>query len=83
MGDLGFLCPWVEEKYGGTEWRANGTPDITWDLIMMEELGWKSLLGVFSHLHNLMTSPYIDTYGNDEQRARWLPGLVKGDLIVP
>ncbi|NLB54147.1 MAG: acyl-CoA dehydrogenase [Syntrophomonadaceae bacterium] len=82
MGELGFLCPWVEEKYGGvgTGW-ANGTPDITWDLIMMEELGWKSVLGLFSHLHNLMTSPYIDTYGNDEQRARWLPGLVNGDLI--
>lgn len=82
MGDLGFLCPWAEEQYGGVGigW-AGRVPDITWDLIMMEELGWKSVAGVFSHLHNFMTSPYIDTYGNEEQRNRWLPGLVSGDLI--
>lgn len=82
MGDLGFLCPWAEEEYGGvgTGWR-NGVPDITMDLIMIEELGRRSVLGVFSHLHNMITSPYIDSYGNEEQRQRWLPGLVSGDLI--
>lgn len=84
MGDLGFLCPWAEEKYGGisTGWaQGNPVPDIIWDMIMMEELAWKSAVGVFSHLHSFLTSPYIDTYGNDEQRERWLPGLVSGDKI--
>lgn len=84
MGDLGFLCPWAEEKYGGvsTGWaKGNPVPDILPDMIMMEELGWRSVIGVFSHLHNFMTSPYIDTYGDDEQRERWLPGLVSGEKI--
>lgn len=82
MGDLGFLCPWAEEKYGGvgTGWR-DGIPDILPDYIMMEELAKRSALGVFSHLHNMMTSPYIDSFGNEEQRERWLPGLVSGDKI--
>jgi len=33
-------------------------------------------------LHNDITSPYFIEYCNDEQAARWLPGIASGELIT-
>lgn len=76
MGDYGFLCPWVPEEYGGAG------ADILFDMIIIEELARKSVLPIFTQLHSTVVCPYIETFGNEEQKQRWLPGIVSGDSIL-
>lgn len=76
MGDYGFLCPWVPEEYGGAG------ADILFDMIIIEELARRSVLPVFTQLHSMVVCPYIEAFGNEEQKKRWLPGIVSGDSIL-
>lgn len=76
MGENGFLCPNVDEKYGG----AN--VDWGFSVIINEELErvGTSLVGV--GLHNDIVVPYITSYGTEEQKERWLPKCVSGETIT-
>ncbi|WP_066304202.1 acyl-CoA dehydrogenase family protein [Bacillus sp. FJAT-29814] len=76
MGEQGFLCPWVDEKYGG----ANA--DFGYSIIINEELErvGSGLVGINNH--NDIVVPYINTFGNEEQKERWLPGCISGDIIT-
>lgn len=76
MGDLGFLCPQVEEKYGGLGL------DFSFNIIIEEELEriGAGLTGV--GLHNDIVVPYVESFGTDEQKRRFLPGCVTGDYIT-
>jgi acyl-CoA dehydrogenase len=76
MGNYGFLCSWVPEEYGGAG------ADLLYDMIMVEELGRRSVVPMFFHLHSVVTCPYIEAFGNEEQKKRWLPGCVSGDTIL-
>ncbi|NPV90588.1 MAG: acyl-CoA dehydrogenase [Firmicutes bacterium] len=76
MGDYGFLCPWAEEKYGGVG------ADFLYSVIVAEELAGQGVRGVFSWLHSDIVAPYIDSFGTEEQKARWLPGCVSGEKIL-
>lgn len=75
MGDNGFLCPWVDEKYGGLQ------TDFIYSVILNEELELvgTSLIGI--GLHNDIVTPYINSYGTEEQKNRWLPECVSGRKI--
>lgn len=77
LGKNGFLCPWVDEKYGGFN------ADFGYSVIFNEELE-KVGQGVSSGicLHNDIVAPYISTYGTEEQKQRWLPGCISGDIIA-
>lgn len=76
LGDMGFLCPQVEEKYGGLGL------DFSFGVIIGEELErvGGGLTGV--GLHNDIVVPYIESYGTEEQKERWLPGCVNADYIT-
>ncbi|MFT9846661.1 acyl-CoA dehydrogenase family protein [Aneurinibacillus sp. REN35] len=76
LGENGFLCPWLDEKYGGLN------ADFAYAVIINEELErvGSSLIGV--GLHNDIVVPYLDTYGTEEQKERWLPGCISGGLIT-
>lgn len=75
MGEQGFLCPWVDESYGGLN------ADFVYSVIINEELEkvGTGLGGI--GLHNDIVIPYIHTYGTDEQKQRWLPKTVTGEMI--
>ncbi|MGB5945822.1 acyl-CoA dehydrogenase family protein, partial [Paenisporosarcina sp.] len=76
LGEMGYLCPQVEEAYGGLE------TDFRYAVIIGEELErvGASLTGV--GLHNDIVVPYFEAYGSDEQKSRWLPGCVTGEHIT-
>ena len=74
-GENGFLCPWADEKYGGIE------ADFLYSAIMTEELTKAGASGFALGLHNDIVVPYINAFGDDEQKERWLPGCVSGELI--
>ena len=75
-GAAGFLCPWLEEKWGG--------PGADWlcSVIVMEELARAYESGLALSLHSDIIVPYLATFGTDEQRARWLPGCASGELVT-
>ncbi|MFM1651868.1 acyl-CoA dehydrogenase family protein [Brevibacillus sp. B_LB10_24] len=76
MGGEGFLCPTVEEKYGGVG------ADWAYSVVIIQELErvGSSLIGI--PLHSDIVVPYLVAYGSEEQKQRWLPGCVSGDIIT-
>lgn len=76
LGNEGFLCPWVDEQYGGLN------TDFGYSVIIIEELEkiGSSFVGIA--LHNDIVVPYLDTYGNEEQKSRWLPKCITGEYIT-
>jgi acyl-CoA dehydrogenase len=73
-GENGFLCPWAEEKYGGSE------ADFGYSAIMGEELARVGTQLLFV-LHSDIVVPYIGSFGTTAQKDKWLPGCVSGDII--
>ena len=76
-GELGFLVTQADEKYGGL-----GLNDWCYDAVMLEELGRINDSGFFLPLHNCIVSPYILTYGTEEQKKRLIPKMVSGEIIL-
>lgn len=75
MGDQGYLCPWLPEEYGGAG------AGFEYSMIINEELS-KANAGIGVGLHSDIIAPYIYSYGNDEQKKKWLPGCCTGDIIL-
>ena len=76
-GAAGFLCMDVPEEYGGL-----GVKDYRYHVIVAEELARVGEAGAGFALHTDMIVPYITNFGSEAQKARWLPGLVSGELIA-
>ncbi len=79
-GENGFLGMQVPEEYGG----AGVGDDFRFNAIIGEEC-CAANLGGFSvgiTLHNDVCLPYFLEYCNEEQKQRWLPGIVSGELIT-
>jgi len=76
FGENGFLIPWVPEKYGGAG------ADFLYSVIIIEELSRSGFSGVFVPLHNDVVAPYIESFGTEEQKMKWLPGCASGDTIL-
>lgn len=75
FGEQGYLCPWVDEEYGGA---GSG---FEFSAIINDELGRAGLCTGID-LHNDIVAPYIATFGTEAQKARWLPGCTTGDIIL-
>jgi len=75
-GEAGFLCPWIEEELGG----SGG--DFLHSAIIMEELANVYESGFAMSLHSDIIVPYLYKFGNDEQKQRWLPGCISGEIIT-
>ena len=76
-GDLGFLVPAAPEQYGGL-----GQDDFRYEAIMIEELAAINEPGLALGLHNSLVAPYLLSYGNDEQKSRFIPKIVSGECIL-
>ena len=76
-GEMGFLLPWADEEYGGS-----GLKDFRYEQIMCEELANINEAGFMLPLHSALCGPYITEYGNAEQKARLLPGIISGEIIL-
>ncbi|MBD8505846.1 acyl-CoA dehydrogenase family protein [Hoyosella sp. G463] len=76
-GKLGFLGTAVDEQYGG-----GGDPDFRFNAIVSEETARGGFSGLGFTLHNDVVQPYLIELCNDEQKQRWLPGFVSGEIIT-
>ena len=75
-GEQGFLCPMVPEQYGGVD------TDFRYNCIVNEEIGRSGCSGLGWTLHNDISVPYIVRYGNEDQKKKYLPACVSGELIT-
>ncbi|WP_326790703.1 acyl-CoA dehydrogenase family protein [Streptomyces sp. NBC_00151] len=77
-GAQGFLGMAVPEEYGGL-----GVDDFRYNVIISEELQRANVIGsgMCITLHNDIVLPYLLGATNEEQRARWLPGFVTGEIM--
>src|SRR5262249_48033746 len=78
MGELGFLGVRHEERYGGSG------ADALSSAILAEELAHSSFGGftVTVLVHTDMASPHLAGAGNDEQKRRYLPRIVSGEVLT-
>jgi alkylation response protein AidB-like acyl-CoA dehydrogenase len=78
-GAGGFLAMGVPERYGGA-----GADDFRLNLVIGEEAQRAGVgsFGLGITLHNDICLPYFMRYCTDQQRERWLPGIVSGELIT-
>jgi acyl-CoA dehydrogenase len=73
MGDQGFLCM---EKYGGVG------ADFLYSVIVTEEMTKTNHSGLAAALHSDIIVPYITAFGSEEQKNKYLPGCISGDIIT-
>lgn len=74
-GAAGLLCPTVKPEYGGLGL------DFGYNAIVGEELAYAgSCAGI--GLQSDIVADYIEHYGSEEQKLRYLPKMVTGELIT-
>ena len=71
-GLMGLSMPEEEGGMGG---------DYRHEVVLMRQLGWKGADHFGISLHNAIVAPYIWHYGTEEQKQRWLPRLLTGELV--
>lgn len=78
-GSNGFLGIDIPQEFGG-----GGISDYRFNQIMQEEFDMAGVAAAASGLglHNDICIPYFLEFCSDEQRERWLPGLVSGQYIT-
>ncbi|MER5321984.1 acyl-CoA dehydrogenase family protein [Streptosporangium roseum] len=76
-GEIGMFGFGVPEEYGGA-----GITDFRYNAVIVEEVIRIGASGLGYSLHNDVMAPYFVDLTNDEQKARWLPGFVSGELIT-
>jgi alkylation response protein AidB-like acyl-CoA dehydrogenase len=74
-GEAGLLCPTVAEEYGGLGL------DFGYNAVIDEELGYAgSVAGIT--LQSDIVAEYIEVYGSEEQKLKYLPKMVTGECIT-
>ena len=78
MGELGFFGIRYPAEYGGAEM------DAVASTVFAEELGRSTFGGVADAMlvQADMASGYVFHVGTKAQRARWMPGIISGEVIT-
>jgi len=74
--DAGLLGLSVDPDHGGLG------ADFRYEALLAYEIYLHGLDAFALPLHNAMVAPYLIDYATAEQKRRWLPGLVSGDLLT-
>ena len=76
LGKLGFMGSSLPEESGGA-----GVSGVAYGLILHELEKGDSGLRSFASVQGSLVMYPIHSYGSDEQKKKWLPGLGSGELI--
>ncbi|MCO5090912.1 acyl-CoA dehydrogenase family protein [Bosea sp. (in: a-proteobacteria)] len=75
-GEAGLLCTSVPEAYGGLGL------DRRYAAVVMEEQARQGFSGPGFSVHSEIATPYLVAYGSEELKQRWLPKLIRGEVIA-
>jgi alkylation response protein AidB-like acyl-CoA dehydrogenase len=76
-GKLGLIGWEMPEQYGGA-----GIKDFRFNAIVNEEYWLTGTVGIGLGVQNDILAGYFGELTTDEQKKRWLPGYVSGELIT-
>ena len=76
MGALGFMGMMVDPKYGGS-----GMDTLSYVLVMEELSKIDASASVIVSVNNSLVCWGLETYGTEEQKQKYLPGLTSGEII--
>ena len=74
-GQAGLLGTSVPEEYGG-----HGG-DFRHEMVVIDQQAKHNVEGFAASLHNTVILPYLVRHGTEEQKKKYLPKLVTGDLV--
>lgn len=74
-GEAGLLCPTVPEEYGGLGL------DFRFNAVVAEEMAYAMVPAGFTLQSDIIVD-YILNYGTEEQKQKYLPRMVTGELIT-
>jgi acyl-CoA dehydrogenase len=72
-GREGLLNCMLPEPFGGG--------DFGHSAVLTEELARVNASAVGFNLHSDIVAPYLNAYGTEEQKQKWLPPMARGELI--
>jgi len=75
-GAQGMLCPGVPEEYGGLGL------DFRYNVVVTEEMVAAEADGPGFSVHSDIVTPYLLKHGSEEQKRKYLPACVSGELIT-
>lgn len=74
-GEQGLLCPCLPEEFGGVG------ADYLYSAIVMEEISRLGLTGIGFGLHTDIVAPYIEHYGSEAMKQKYLPKMITGEMV--
>ncbi|MCU4413886.1 acyl-CoA dehydrogenase family protein [Acinetobacter sp. WU_MDCI_Axc73] len=75
-GDLGLLCTTMPEQYGGSG------VDRLYSMILIEEQAYAMDSSTGFSLHSDIVANYINNFGNEQQKQKWLPQMASGEVVT-
>ncbi len=76
LGEQGYLCTSVPAQYGGQG------ADFLFSAILIEEMARANFYGLSARLHSDVVVPYIVQFATEEQKKKYLPGCITGDILM-
>lgn len=74
-GEQGMLCCTIPEEYGGLGL------DYLFDVVVFEELWKAGASGPGFLIHTDLVATYINSFGTEDQKKKFLPKMVSGEWI--